>query len=184
MEKIGLPMPVLRTPTVDPGEEFTAHSEDALLDTFDRRARDLRISLTDFCNLRCTYCMPEEGVEFMSRDSAMSGDEIVRFVRIAVEKFGVDQVRFTGGEPLTRKDINDIIAGCRGVGAATEHRTDDERDRSGQESRGAQGRRIGSHQRLSRHGRSADLRNHDPAPIPQTKCSKASTARRPPASPP
>lgn len=111
MEKIGLPMPVLRTPTVDPGEEFTAHSEDSLLDTFDRRARDLRISLTDFCNLRCTYCMPEEGVEFMSRDSAMSGDEIVRFVRIAVEKFGVDQVRFTGGEPLTRKDINQIIAG-------------------------------------------------------------------------
>ena len=53
MEKIGLPMPVLRTPTVDPGEEFTAHGEDSLLDTFDRRARDLRISLTDFCNLRC-----------------------------------------------------------------------------------------------------------------------------------
>lgn len=111
MQKISLPTPMLRTPTVDPGETFTAHQEDSLLDTFDRRARDLRISLTDFCNLRCSYCMPEEGVEFMSRDSAMTAAEIVRFVRISVEKFGVDQVRFTGGEPLTRKDVVDIIAG-------------------------------------------------------------------------
>ncbi|SDT19272.1 cyclic pyranopterin monophosphate synthase subunit MoaA [Brevibacterium sandarakinum] len=111
MRKISLPTPMLRTPTVDPGEEFTAHQEDSLLDTFDRRARDLRISLTDFCNLRCSYCMPEEGVEFMSRDSAMTAEEIVRFVRISVEKFGVDQVRFTGGEPLTRKDVTEIIAG-------------------------------------------------------------------------
>lgn len=96
---------------MDPGETFTAHQEDSLLDTFGRRARDMRISLTDFCNLRCSYCMPEEGVEFMSRDAAMTADEIIRFVRIGVEKFGVDQVRFTGGEPLTRKDVTDIIAG-------------------------------------------------------------------------
>src|SRR5690625_7528576 len=111
MSTIGLPMPVMRTPTVDPGEAFSAHNEDSLLDTFGRRARDLRVSLTDFCNLRCTYCMPAEGVEFMSRDGGMTGDEIVRFVRIAVEKFGVDQVRFTGGEPLTRQDITGSIAG-------------------------------------------------------------------------
>ncbi|MCD1284745.1 MULTISPECIES: GTP 3',8-cyclase MoaA [unclassified Brevibacterium] len=111
MRKISLPMPVLRTPTVDPGDSFTAHNEDSLLDTFGRRARDMRISLTDFCNLRCTYCMPEEGVEFMSRDAAMSAAEIVRFARIGVEKFGVDQIRFTGGEPLTRKDITEIISG-------------------------------------------------------------------------
>ncbi|MCF2574407.1 GTP 3',8-cyclase MoaA [Brevibacterium sp. UCMA 11754] len=111
MRKISLPTPVLRTPTVDPGETFTAHQEDSLLDTFGRRARDMRISLTDFCNLRCSYCMPEEGVEFMSRDAAMTAEEIIRFVRIGVEKFGVDQVRFTGGEPLTRKDVTEIIAG-------------------------------------------------------------------------
>src|SRR5699024_12571269 len=106
-------------PTVDPGEAFTAHNEDSLLDTFGRRARDLRVSLTDFCNLRCTYCMPAEGVEFMSRDAAMTGDEIVRFVRIAVEKVSVDQVGFTGGEPLTRKDINEIIAGAAAVDPRT-----------------------------------------------------------------
>ncbi|RBP64193.1 cyclic pyranopterin monophosphate synthase subunit MoaA [Brevibacterium sanguinis] len=111
MGRISLPTPVPRTPTVDPGATFTAHREDSLLDTFGRRARDLRVSLTDFCNLRCSYCMPEEGVEFMSRESAMTAEEIVRFVRIGVEKFGVDQVRFTGGEPLTRRDITDIIAG-------------------------------------------------------------------------
>lgn len=115
MRKISLPTPVLRTPTVDPGEKFDAHTEDSLLDTFGRRARDLRISLTDFCNLRCSYCMPEEGVEFMSRDQAMSAEEIIRFVRIGVEKFGVDQVRFTGGEPLTRKDINEIISGVAAI---------------------------------------------------------------------
>lgn len=107
----GLPTPVLRTPTVDPGQEFTAHKEDSLLDTYGRRARDLRISLTDFCNLRCSYCMPAEGVEFMPREKSMTAEEIIRFVRIGVEKFGVDQIRFTGGEPLTRKDVTDIIAG-------------------------------------------------------------------------
>ena len=58
MRKVSLPTPVLRTPTLDPGTTFTGHAEDSLLDTFGRRARDLRISLTDFCNLRCSYCMP------------------------------------------------------------------------------------------------------------------------------
>lgn len=111
MRKVSLPTPVLRTPTLDPGTTFTEHAEDSLLDTFGRRARDLRISLTDFCNLRCSYCMPAEGVEFMPRDAAMSAEEIVRFARIGVERFGVDQIRFTGGEPLTRHDITDIIAG-------------------------------------------------------------------------
>ena len=74
MRKTSLPTPVLRTPTLDPGTAFTGHSEDSLLDTFGRRARDLRISLTDFCNLRCSYCMPAEGVEFMPRDAAMSAE--------------------------------------------------------------------------------------------------------------
>lgn len=111
MGTIGLPTPMVRTPTLDPGTSFTAHSEESLLDTFGRRARDLRISLTDFCNLRCSYCMPAEGVEFMPRDAAMGAEEIIRFARIGVERFGVDQIRFTGGEPLTRHDITDIIAG-------------------------------------------------------------------------
>src|SRR4051812_32964560 len=70
-----------------------------LLDRFGREATDLRISLTDRCNLRCTYCMPAEGLPFLAPPALMSLEEITRFARIAVTEFGVRQVRFTGGEP-------------------------------------------------------------------------------------
>ncbi|MCS5734297.1 GTP 3',8-cyclase MoaA [Herbiconiux sp. CPCC 203386] len=81
----------------------------ALLDRFGREATDLRISLTDRCNLRCTYCMPAEGLPFLAPPALMSLDEITRFARIAVTQFGVRQVRFTGGEPLLRKDLVEIV---------------------------------------------------------------------------
>ncbi|PPF39202.1 GTP 3',8-cyclase MoaA [Rathayibacter sp. AY1A3] len=80
-----------------------------LLDTYGRVADDLRISLTDKCNLRCTYCMPAEGLPFQPPASLLSREEILRLARIAVEQFGVRQIRFTGGEPLLRKDLVDII---------------------------------------------------------------------------
>lgn len=82
----------------------------ALLDRFGRTATDLRISLTDKCNLRCTYCMPAEGLPFLAGPKLMTREEIVRLARIAVTEFGVRQVRFTGGEPLLRKDLIEIIA--------------------------------------------------------------------------
>ncbi len=80
-----------------------------LLDTWGRTATDLRISLTDRCNLRCTYCMPAEGLPFRAPDALMQADEITRLAMIAVRDLGVRQVRFTGGEPLLRKDLVDII---------------------------------------------------------------------------
>jgi len=80
-----------------------------LVDRFAREATDLRISLTDRCNLRCTYCMPAEGLPFLAPPALMSLEEITRFARIAVSEFGVRQVRFTGGEPLLRKDLVEII---------------------------------------------------------------------------
>lgn len=83
-----------------------------LADRFGRTATDLRVSLTDRCNLRCTYCMPAEGLPFLDRKATMSRDEIARLVRIAVTELGVRQVRFTGGEPLLRKDLAEIIADC------------------------------------------------------------------------
>jgi cyclic pyranopterin phosphate synthase len=83
--------------------------EAGLIDRFGRSGTDLRISLTDRCNLRCTYCMPAEGLPFLAPPSLMSIDEITRFARIAVTEFGVRQVRFTGGEPLLRKDLVEII---------------------------------------------------------------------------
>jgi cyclic pyranopterin phosphate synthase len=80
-----------------------------LLDSWGRVATDLRISLTDRCNLRCTYCMPAEGLPFAAADQLMQADEIERLARIAVQHLGVRQVRFTGGEPLLRKDLVDIV---------------------------------------------------------------------------
>ncbi|HET8993294.1 MULTISPECIES: GTP 3',8-cyclase MoaA [unclassified Rhodococcus (in: high G+C Gram-positive bacteria)] len=86
-----------------------------LLDRFGRVARDLRVSLTEKCSLRCTYCMPEEGLPPIPREQLLTADEIVRLVDIATGHLGVREVRFTGGEPLMRRDLEDIIAGCRRV---------------------------------------------------------------------
>ncbi|MEY9942367.1 cyclic pyranopterin phosphate synthase [Streptacidiphilus sp. MAP5-52] len=86
--------------------------ETGLLDTFGRRAVDLRVSLTDRCNLRCTYCMPEEGLQWLAKDTLLTDEEIVRLVGIAVGELGVREVRFTGGEPLLRPGIVGIVAAC------------------------------------------------------------------------
>ncbi len=73
-------------------------------------ATDLRVSLTDRCNLRCTYCMPADGLEWMPRADMLTDDEVGRLVRIAVERLGVTNIRFTGGEPTLRKGFTEIIA--------------------------------------------------------------------------
>ncbi len=73
----------------------------------------MRLSLTDKCNLRCTYCMPAEGLEWLSKQAVMTRDEIVRIVRIGVNSLGVRELRLTGGEPLVRADLVDIISGIR-----------------------------------------------------------------------
>ncbi|MFC8234958.1 GTP 3',8-cyclase MoaA [Streptomyces sp. NPDC057284] len=83
-----------------------------LIDTYDRVATDLRVSLTDRCNLRCTYCMPEEGLQWLAKPDLLSDDEIVRLVRIAVTQLGIDEVRFTGGEPLLRPGLVSIVEQC------------------------------------------------------------------------
>lgn len=79
-----------------------------LVDRFGRVHTDLRISVTDRCNLRCTYCMPEE-VEFQPRDELLSFEEIARFARI-VARLGVNKLRLTGGEPLLRRDLPTLAA--------------------------------------------------------------------------
>ncbi|MDO5700849.1 MAG: GTP 3',8-cyclase MoaA [Bowdeniella nasicola] len=83
-----------------------------LRDAYGRVARDLRVSLTDRCNLRCTYCMPAEGLDWLPRESTLTDEEVVRLVRIAVEDLGIDEVRFTGGEPLLRRGLEGILAEC------------------------------------------------------------------------
>ncbi|WP_106617131.1 GTP 3',8-cyclase MoaA [Saccharothrix carnea] len=81
-----------------------------LVDRFGRVATDLRVSLTDRCNLRCTYCMPAEGLDWLPKPDLLSDDELVRLIRIAVTMLGVTDVRFTGGEPLLRPGLDDVIA--------------------------------------------------------------------------
>ena len=80
-----------------------------LVDRYGRRATDLRVSLTDRCNLRCEYCMPAEGLEWLPTDDVLTDDEVVRLIHIAVTHLGVDEVRFTGGEPLLRRGLVDIL---------------------------------------------------------------------------
>jgi cyclic pyranopterin phosphate synthase len=95
----------------------------ALTDTFGRVHNNLRISVTDRCNLRCTYCMPEE-VVFLDRGALLTFEEITRFVEIAAP-LGIDKIRLTGGEPLLRRDLPRLvrmlvaIPGIRDVGLTT-----------------------------------------------------------------
>ncbi|MGK5443840.1 GTP 3',8-cyclase MoaA [Micromonospora sp. URMC 105] len=84
-------------------------TEGVLVDRYGRVARDLRVSLTDKCNLRCTYCMPAEGLPWLAGPQLLGDDEIVRLVRVAVERLGVTEVRFTGGEPLIRPGLVKIL---------------------------------------------------------------------------
>ncbi|GAA4473690.1 GTP 3',8-cyclase MoaA [Rhodococcus olei] len=83
-----------------------------LVDRFGRVARDLRVSITEKCSLRCTYCMPAEGLPAIPQSRLLTAGEVVRLVRIAVRDLGVREVRFTGGEPLMRRDLEDIVGGC------------------------------------------------------------------------
>lgn len=109
---LGMPKPRVTDPAAPQlPDTSTRPDTPALVDTFGRAASDLRLSLTDFCNLRCTYCMPASGLTFLPRDQMLSADEVVRLVRIGVKRLGIEQVRFTGGEPLTRPDLDRIIAG-------------------------------------------------------------------------
>ena len=80
-----------------------------MFDQYNRRINYLRISVTDRCNLRCTYCMPEEGIEQMAHSDILSFEEIITFVNVAVKQ-GFEKVRITGGEPLVRKGIISLIA--------------------------------------------------------------------------
>ncbi len=90
-------------------EATTRPATPTLIDRFGRVATDLRVSLTDRCNLRCGYCMPEEGLAWLPKQTLLTDDEVVRLVGIAVGRLGVTEIRFTGGEPLLRPGLVDIV---------------------------------------------------------------------------
>ncbi|MDK1360356.1 GTP 3',8-cyclase MoaA [Arthrobacter sp. zg-Y1219] len=120
----GVNAPGVNAPAVEgPADEGSAvpgsaaaagvQASDGLLDRYGRRASDMRLSLTDKCNLRCTYCMPAEGLDWLAKDKVLTGAEIIRLVGIGVSVLGVRELRLTGGEPLVRADLVDIVAGIR-----------------------------------------------------------------------
>jgi GTP 3',8-cyclase len=87
-----------------------------LADAYGRVATDLRVSLTDRCNLRCSYCMPAEGLDWLPHPEVLTDDEVVRLVTIGVRRLGIREVRFTGGEPLIRRGFVDIVRRTRELG--------------------------------------------------------------------
>ena len=101
-----LPMPRIRAAA--PATE--AASVQQLGDAYGRVATDLRVSLTDRCNLRCQYCMPAEGLDWLPRADVLTDEEILRLIRIGVTRLGITTVRLTGGEPLLRQDLEWLIA--------------------------------------------------------------------------
>src|SRR5436190_17552526 len=88
---------------------FRRMSDPALRDTFGRPLRSLRISVTDRCNMRCRYCMPEDEYVWLPRESILTFEEIERLVRV-FSGLGVDKVRLTGGEPLLRHELATLVA--------------------------------------------------------------------------
>ncbi len=88
-----------------------------LVDSYARRVKDLRISITDRCNFRCAYCMPEEGMRWLPRDELLTYEEIARVARVCVERYGFDSIRLTGGEPLVRAHVTRLVALLAPLGA-------------------------------------------------------------------
>ena len=86
-----------------------------LTDSFGRIATDLRVSLTDRCNLRCSYCMPAEGLDWLPRPALLTDSEVTRLISVAVRQLGITEVRFTGGEPLLRRGLPDLVAQVAGL---------------------------------------------------------------------
>jgi cyclic pyranopterin phosphate synthase len=91
-----------------------------LEDRYGRVATDLRVSLTDRCNLRCSYCMPAEGLDWLPNDDVLSDDEVVRLIDIGVRRLGIREVRFTGGEPLVRRGLVDIVRRTKAIDPAVD----------------------------------------------------------------
>ncbi|MCB7136593.1 GTP 3',8-cyclase MoaA [Cellulosimicrobium marinum] len=115
MTAVSLGMPRVRpaVPAGPTGLDPDRPATPALVDRYGRVARDLRISVTEKCSLRCTYCMPAEGLPAIPREDLLTPAEIGRVVRVAVGRLGITDVRFTGGEPLLRADLAEILRAAR-----------------------------------------------------------------------
>ena len=126
----------------------------------------MRLSLTDKCNLRCTYCMPAEGLEWLAKQAVMSAEEIVRIVRIGVDMLGVRELRLTGGEPLVRADLLDIISALRQAHPELPISMTTNAVGLDKKAAGAQGCRTLPDQRFAGFPARRDLHQAHPPPVP------------------
>jgi GTP 3',8-cyclase len=114
MTLTALGLPTVRSRT----DDAVAHDfpgSGPLLDTYGRAATDLRVSLTDRCNLRCSYCMPAEGLDWLPGEQLLRPDELARLMHVAVTRLGITSVRFTGGEPLLSRHLEEVVAAAAGL---------------------------------------------------------------------
>jgi cyclic pyranopterin phosphate synthase len=109
MEMTAVNLGLMRPVTQREPDAFGRPAVPGLVDRFGRTARDLRVSVTEKCSLRCTYCMPAEGLPSIPREQLLNATEIARLVGIGVRDLGITGVRFTGGEPLMRADMAEIV---------------------------------------------------------------------------
>lgn len=86
-----------------------------MTDSYGRAATDLRVSLTDRCNLRCSYCMPADGLDWLPDEQLLRPDELARLIELAVTRLGITSVRFTGGEPLLARHLEEVVAATAGL---------------------------------------------------------------------
>ena len=149
-----------------------------LQDSFGRVATDLRVSLTDRCNLRCSYCMPPEGLDWLPKPELLTDDEIVRLVPIGVERLGITEVRYTGGEPLLRRGLRRHRGPHRRARPAPGDLADHQRHRAGPRGRRARRGRPRPGQRLAGHPRPRDASRSSPTATGWPTCWPA--WRRPP----
>ncbi|HET9301350.1 MAG TPA: GTP 3',8-cyclase MoaA [Propionibacteriaceae bacterium] len=114
-----LPFPRLRS-SASAHAESVERNQLALADAYGRVATDLRVSLTDRCNLRCAYCMPPEGLDWLPGADVLTDEEMVRLITIGVKRLGITTVRLTGGEPLLRKNLELLVADIAALSPAPE----------------------------------------------------------------
>ena len=108
----GIPLPLLQQQSDE--DDVTVPTTGLLVDSYGRRIKNLRISVTDKCNFRCTYCMPAEGLPWLKHAEILSYEEITRIARVAVT-LGIEQIRLTGGEPLVRRDLSELVRQLRTI---------------------------------------------------------------------
>ena len=144
-----------------------------MYDRYQRRIDYLRISVTDRCNLRCTYCMPAGGVELRRHEDLLSYEEIAAFVRVAVG-LGITRVRLTGGEPLVRRGVVSLVAMLAAIDGLERPRPDHQRHPAAGDGRRPRRRRTAPREHQPRCDRPRPLRGDSPA--------AATSSRRWPAS--